>query len=205
MSEVYRRLLRKWSWSAGIRRRRQCGSDARRCFCWRCVTGWRGDVVMIYVIGAGLSGLAAAVWLSGHGIPVQVMEAAPGAGGRCRSYHDGQLGITIDNGNHLILSGNSSAYKFLGTIGAQQNFAGPAEAEFAFHEIPSGKSWTIRPNDGLIPWWIFDQNRRVPDTDPRDYFSFLPLIGSGARTSAKLRHATTCCGGACSGPFCWQR
>ncbi len=142
---------------------------------------------MIYVAGAGLSGLSAAVYLAAKGVPVQVMEAAPGAGGRCRSWFDEQLGITIDNGNHLILSGNSSAYKYLASIGAERNFAGPAEAEFAFHEIPSGKAWTVRPNEGLLPWWIFDRHRRVPDTQARDYVSFVPLIGSGARTAAALR------------------
>jgi squalene-associated FAD-dependent desaturase len=142
---------------------------------------------MIYVIGAGLSGLSAAVGLAANGVPVQVVEAAPTAGGRCRSYYDSQLGITVDNGNHLILSGNSSTRKYLSTIGAEHNFIGPAEAEYAFHEIPSGKSWKVRPNNGLIPWWIFDRSRRVPDTHGRDYLSFVPLIGSGSRTSAELR------------------
>lgn len=142
---------------------------------------------MIYVIGAGLAGLSAAVTLAGHGIPVEVMEAAATAGGRCRSYADPQLGMMIDNGNHLILSGNDSAFRYLDQIGASDSFTGPTDAEFAFYEISSGKRWTVRPNDGLVPWWIFDPNRRVPDTRPKDYLSFAPLIGSGAKTAAELR------------------
>ena len=142
---------------------------------------------MIYVIGAGLAGLSAAVTLAGRGIPVEVMEAAATAGGRCRSYTDPQLGMTIDNGNHLILSGNLSAFRYLDQIGSADNFTGPKDAEFAFCEIPSGKRWTVRPNDGLLPWWIFDPNRRVPDTSPKDYLSFVPLIGSGSKTAAQLR------------------
>lgn len=142
---------------------------------------------MIYVIGAGLAGLSAAVSLAGDGLPVEVLEAASTAGGRCRSYADPQLGITIDNGNHLILSGNVSAFRYLEQIGAAGNFVGPDDAEFAFYEIPTGKRWTVKPNDGLLPWWIFDASRRVPDTHPKDYLSFVPLIGSGARTAAELR------------------
>lgn len=142
---------------------------------------------MIYVIGAGLSGLSAAVTLADRGIPVEVIEAAPSAGGRCRSFADPQLGMTIDNGNHLILSGNDSAFRFLNQIGAARSFIGPKDAEFAFYEIPSGRRWTVRPNDGLLPWWIFDPNRRVPDTHAKDYLSFVPLIGAGAKTAAEVR------------------
>ena len=142
---------------------------------------------MIYIVGGGLSGLSAAVRLAANGIPVEVMEAASTAGGRCRSYDDPQLGITIDNGNHLILSGNGSAFKYLKTIGSEARLTGPNEAEFSFHEIPTGKKWTVKPNDGMVPWWIFDRKRRVPDTQARDYLSFVPLIGSGPRAAAELR------------------
>jgi phytoene dehydrogenase-like protein len=60
----------------------------------------------VHVVGAGLSGLSAAVTLAAKGIAVELSEAAGQAGGRCRSYFDSQLGLTIDNGNHLVLSGN---------------------------------------------------------------------------------------------------
>ena len=34
---------------------------------------------------------------------VVLYEAAPHAGGRCRSFFDAELGVRIDNGNHLLL------------------------------------------------------------------------------------------------------
>ena len=43
------------------------------------------------------------------------------AGGRCRSYHDATLGMTIDNGNHLLLSGNHAALDYLRDIGAERS------------------------------------------------------------------------------------
>ena len=68
----------------------------------------------VHIIGAGLAGLAAAVRLAGGPRDVVLHEAARHAGGRCRSYFDPALGITIDNGNHLLLSGNSDARDLFG-------------------------------------------------------------------------------------------
>ncbi len=60
----------------------------------------------VHVIGAGLAGLSAATALAAKGTRVALYEAAPQAGGRCRSYFDPVLGQTIDNGNHFVLTGN---------------------------------------------------------------------------------------------------
>ena len=62
-----------------------------------------------HVIGAGLAGLAAAVRLSQAGAKVIMHEAAAHAGGRCRSFFDPALGLTIDNGNHVIDVGSATA------------------------------------------------------------------------------------------------
>ncbi|MCA8889767.1 MAG: NAD(P)-binding protein, partial [Parvularculaceae bacterium] len=59
-----------------------------------------------HIIGAGLSGLAAAVRLAEAGARVSVYESAGRAGGRCRTFYDKALDREIDNGNHLIMSGN---------------------------------------------------------------------------------------------------
>src|SRR5690348_8708798 len=138
-------------------------SAAARCCCWRCATDFPGEPGMIYIIGAGLSGLSAAVWLAANGIQVEVIEAASTAGGRCRSYHDPQLGLTIDNGNHLVLAGNRSVASFRASIGASEPMAGPEHADFAFADLRNGERWTIRINDGRLPWWVFAKNRRVPN------------------------------------------
>jgi|HubBroStandDraft_6_1064221.scaffolds.fasta_scaffold112580_2 squalene-associated FAD-dependent desaturase len=130
----------------------------------------------VHVVGAGLAGLSAAVTLAGRGVPVVLSDAARQAGGRCRSYHDGVLDMEIDNGNHLVLSGNPAVGRYLGAIGAADRVSGPSRAEFPFFDVPTGRSWTLRPNDGPIPWWILAAGRRVPGTRFADYLMVATLM-----------------------------
>ena len=129
-----------------------------------------------HVIGAGLAGLAAAIRLSEAGEAVVVHEAAGQAGGRCRSYHDPALDMEIDNGNHLLLSGNHAALGYLRTIGAADRLVGPAHADFPFADLENGERWTLRISDGRLPWWVFDSRRRVPGTRARDYLGYARLL-----------------------------
>ncbi len=123
----------------------------------------------VYIAGAGLAGLAAAVRLADAGVLPSIVESAGHAGGRCRSFFDRTLGRTIDNGNHLIMSGNASARDYLDRIGARDALIGPAHADYPFADIATGARWTVRINDGLIPFWVFDSRRRIPGTGVLDY------------------------------------
>ena len=129
-----------------------------------------------HIVGAGMAGLAAAVKLCEAGHLVTLYEAASHAGGRCRSFHDAALDCVIDNGNHLLLSGNTAVFKFLKTIGAEHTLIGPKEPIFKFIDVRDGKRWSVRPNMGRIPWWIFCADRRVPRSSWVDYFSALKLF-----------------------------
>jgi squalene-associated FAD-dependent desaturase len=130
----------------------------------------------IHVIGAGLSGLAAAVWLAERGENVVVHEAARQAGGRCRSYHDQQLDMVIDNGNHLLLSANHAALAYLKTIGAADRLVGPKTSEFAFMDLATGERWTVNINDGSLPLWLFDAKRRPLGTRAIDFLGMAKLL-----------------------------
>jgi squalene-associated FAD-dependent desaturase len=130
----------------------------------------------VHVIGAGLAGLSAAVRLTQASIPVTVHEATRQAGGRCRSYDDAATGMHIDNGTHLLLSGNLSAVGYLNAIGVTPDFA---PADFRFVDGATGESWVLRLGDGNLPGWIFDAGRRVPKTSLFDYLKLLPLLIGG--------------------------
>jgi squalene-associated FAD-dependent desaturase len=129
----------------------------------------------VTIIGAGLAGLAAACTLAEAGEQVILHEAAKAAGGRCRSYFDAALNCRIDNGNHLLLSGNTAAMAFLARIGAAESLSGPAEPIFPFIDVATGAAWSLRMNPGRLPWWIFSPSMRVPGTRAKDYLALLKL------------------------------
>lgn len=153
----------------------------------------------IHIVGAGLAGLSAAVSLSGGGRKVVLHEAAKQAGGRCRSYFDPSLDLTIDNGNHLLLSGNADALGFLREVNAPSDaLVGPDEAAFDFADLKSGQRWTLRPNAGRLPWWVLSPSRRVPGTRARDYLAPLGILraasGKAEGTGGTIGQSMECSG-----------
>ena len=130
----------------------------------------------VHIIGAGISGLSAAVRLANANFKVHVHEATQQAGGRCRSYFDAATNLTIDNGNHLLLSGNRHAMAYAKSIGTEAGLVGPKSAQFPFVDLTTGQRWQLDLGDGRLPLWVFDEARRVPDTGLRDYLALMPLI-----------------------------
>ena len=129
----------------------------------------------VHVVGAGLAGLAASVVLADQGHAVTLYESGQQAGGRCRSFVDPELGVRIDNGNHLLLSGNAAALSYVERIGALDTFERPAAAAIPFIDIETGERWAVRPGKGRVPWWVLRAARRVPRTRARDYLEALRL------------------------------
>ena len=130
---------------------------------------------VIHIVGAGLAGLSTATTLAGQGHSVRVYEANPVAGGRCRTWYDSRLGREIDNGNHLLLSGNRSAKSYLRRIGAEHRMQTASDAEFAFADLATSERWKVKMNPGPLPWWVFSPLRRIPGTTLGDYAQGLAL------------------------------
>ena len=146
----------------------------------------------VHIIGAGISGLAAAVRLASANYRVHVHEATQQAGGRCRSYFDAATNLTIDNGNHLMLSGNRDALAYARSIGTEAGLVGPKRAQFPFVDLATGQRWQLDLGDSRLPLWVFDEARRVPDTGLLDYLALIPLIWA---SQSKLVGAAIPCEG----------
>lgn len=112
----------------------------------------------LHVVGAGLAGLSAALTAAEAGRAVSLYEGAQAAGGRCRSYLDSRLGRRIDNGNHLVLSGNRAVARYLSRAGSSMQTA--PEARFAFFDARTGERWEVAISDGPLPLWLLDPGRR---------------------------------------------
>lgn len=134
----------------------------------------------LHVIGAGIAGIACAVSATKAGRKVILYEATKQAGGRCRSLADVQLGMTVDNGSHAVLGANPAVFKYLKLIGADEELiAVEKTGAIPFVDIGTGEQWVLKPDDGLIPTWIFDQSRRAPKTRPLDYIRGVSLLAVG--------------------------
>jgi len=141
----------------------------------------------VHVIGGGLAGLAAALKLASAGRRVTLYEAGPACGGRCRSYFDRELGCRIDNGNHLLLSGNDAAMAYLDMIGARDKLGGPGAPIFPFMDLASGERWTLRLSRGRLPWWLFSPTRRVPGARLGEYLALAQMMTAPERATVADR------------------
>jgi squalene-associated FAD-dependent desaturase len=130
----------------------------------------------VHIIGAGMAGLAAAVRLAGRGVATVIHEATEQAGGRCRSYDDAASGMRIDNGTHILLSGNTAALGFLGSIGATALVVGAPHARFPFVDLATKARWTLDLGTGRLPFWALDRSRRAPNTRALDYMPLARIL-----------------------------
>lgn len=102
----------------------------------------------VHVIGAGLAGLSAALRLTSAGVEVVLWEATGRAGGRCWSFHDSQLDRLIDNGNHLVLSGNTAVLDYCRRIGSFDRLRIAPDSALPFVDLADGARWTVRVPEG---------------------------------------------------------
>jgi len=131
-----------------------------------------------FVLGGGVAGLACATALAEQGRAVTLIEAAPQAGGRCRSFFDKQLGCEIDNGNHLVLSGNTDAMHYLKRIGAMDTLD-ILPARFPFHDVAEGQTWEVALGRGRVPWRLLCPHHGIPGTRLADFWHSRKLLNAG--------------------------
>ncbi len=75
----------------------------------------------VIVVGGGWAGIAAAVELTRHDIPVILLESAKQLGGRARCVSS--RGMHIDNGQHMLLGAYESTLSLLRTVGISEDIA----------------------------------------------------------------------------------
>ncbi|WP_433757082.1 hydroxysqualene dehydroxylase HpnE [Nocardia sp. CA-135398] len=89
------------------------------------------------VIGGGLAGLAAAVWLAEAGKQVTLLERRGRLGGRTHAMKVEAADDLPDNGQHVIASGYDHLFRYLTSIGTRQYIAFPHRAMLRW---PDGRS-----------------------------------------------------------------
>ncbi|MGV0735292.1 hydroxysqualene dehydroxylase HpnE [Mycobacterium sp. DBP42] len=93
------------------------------------------------VIGGGLAGLAAAVWLSEAGKNVTLLERRGQLGGRTHAMRAETVDDIPDNGQHVIASGYQHLYRYLTSVGTRQHIAFPKSSTLRW---PDGRKVTMQ-------------------------------------------------------------
>lgn len=92
----------------------------------------------LHVVGAGVAGLAAALAATRAGVEVVLYEAAPQAGGRCRTVAP-PGGFAHDNGTHALLGANPRALALLEAVGARDRWIEPEPAGLPVYDAATGR------------------------------------------------------------------
>ena len=93
----------------------------------------------VVIVGGGWAGLATAIELTRHKIPVIVLESAKQLGGRARSVHINEL--DVDNGQHMLLGAYEATLDLLRYIGVNESDV--------FERQPLSLQW-LRPNGNPV-------------------------------------------------------
>ena len=108
-----------------------------------------------HIIGAGIAGLSAALAVTADGREAILYEAAPQAGGRCRTLEPPD-GFRHDNGTHVLFTANRGALDLLETIGARHQWIEPEPDGLPLMDARTGRLSRV----GLSPWSWLDRSRR---------------------------------------------
>ncbi|MBM6593477.1 hydroxysqualene dehydroxylase [Microvirga pudoricolor] len=108
-----------------------------------------------HIIGAGVAGLSAALAASSEGRETILYEAAPQAGGRCRTL-DPADGFRHDNGTHVLFTANRCALDLIETVGARHQWIEPEPEGLPLLDARTGRLSHV----GLTPWSWLDRARR---------------------------------------------
>ena len=87
------------------------------------------------VIGGGIAGLSAAVFLKDKGFDVTLIESSPRLGGRAYSFFDKDLNGLADNGVHILASWYESTFEFLKIIGTYDKLKFQQRLEVNFVDL----------------------------------------------------------------------
>ncbi|MEU3010425.1 hydroxysqualene dehydroxylase HpnE [Nocardia asteroides] len=89
------------------------------------------------VIGGGLAGLAAAVWLAEAGKQVTLLERRARLGGRTQAMRVPEVDDLPDNGQHVVASGYHSLWRYLDSVGTRQYVTFPGAGSLRW---PGGRA-----------------------------------------------------------------
>lgn len=150
------------------------------------------DMPTVHIIGAGLSGLAAATLLAERHIPVNLYEAQTLAGGRARASLMGGKNQPFDHGVYSVMGNFRHSWKLIDRVKAANQWQ-PLPRYCDYVDIEHGTAWTLKSPlfmpraplaDYLKPLRLMSTRRDVPVTDILSQFH--PLYESWVKPMTRI-------------------
>lgn len=126
----------------------------------------------VIIVGGGLAGLTTAFYLNKSKFDIRLLERTPEFGGRTKSFYLKELGLWLDNGQHLMITGYQNSIELLQIINAMKNFYIQDEFEINFRDAEQCV-WKFTPANKLI---FLLQLIRFPHLKLKEKFLFLYAI-----------------------------
>lgn len=110
-----------------------------------------GDCKTVCIIGGGIAGLAAAVFLTYEGFKVKLIESSPKLGGRAYSFFDKSINANLDNGQHIFASWYSDTFEYLKIICSYDKLEFQKSLEIDFVNL-KGESFKLKTSQLKSPF-----------------------------------------------------
>jgi len=94
----------------------------------------------VIIVGAGIAGITAAVELAKNKFTPIVLESRKFAGGRAYSHPDSSTGVSIDNGQHLLMGAYHNFLKLLNDLGTNDKLIRTNGIKIPFFHKDKGQS-----------------------------------------------------------------
>lgn len=142
----------------------------------------------VAIIGAGLTGLTAAIRLAEQGVDVHLFEAAPKAGGRTRSFYEKEVDCLCDNGPHLLVGAYQATQKLARDCGFSHHITWQSNLRLPLWEKRRG-AFDFHPSK----WLPFQLSllKAVSGLPGHSKSSALAMIKMAATFRADMDHALT--------------
>lgn len=128
----------------------------------------------IAVWGGGFAGLSAAIDLASKGHHVELFEAKSYLGGRAHSFKESKTGLTLDNGQHVLMGCYHSCMDFIRLLGVESKLEKQSVISVPY-QSESGGSTTFQAANLPAPFHLLAALFRFGELKTQDRLAILYL------------------------------
>ena len=129
----------------------------------------------VVVLGGGVAGISAALYLSEAGFKVTLVESRHFLGGRAFSFRDARTGDAVDNGQHVITAGCTRFLDLLDRLGARDRWFVQPRLNIVVRSR-RGTAGALRTGVAPAPFHLLGSLLRYPHLPAQDKLRVLTAL-----------------------------